>query len=104
LENPNCSIFFIYVTLFFIGQVKALTHAAMSTKQRLLIEWIEASSLIASDEDDQSSEESWERLRKSNGCVVPGGFGARGIEGKISTIKFCREVSCIYFGIVTFVF
>lgn len=74
-----------------------MTHAAMSTKQRLLIEWIEASSLIASDEDDRTSDESWERLRRCDGVVIPGGFGARGVEGKISAIRFCREVSFIYF-------
>ncbi len=66
----------------------------------MLIEWIEASSLIASDKDDQSSDESWERLRRCDGVVIPGGFGARGVEGKISAIKFCREVSCIYVGVV----
>jgi CTP synthase len=71
----------------------------MSTKQRLRIEWIEASSLIASDEDEQGSyANSWERLKQCDGCVVPGGFGARGMEGKISTIEYCRETGKPFLG------
>ena len=72
----------------------------MSTKQRLRIEWIEASSLVPSNDDEQSSNKtSWERLEQCDGCVVPGGFGARGMEGKIATIKFCRETGKPFLGI-----
>jgi len=81
-------------------QAKALTHAAMATKQRLRIEWIEASSLVPNNDDGQNSNTtSWARLEQCDGCVVPGGFGARGMEGKIATIKFCRETGKPFLGI-----
>jgi len=83
----------------YLSVVKALTHASMATKQRLRIEWIEASSLSFDDEESGSDAKSWERLKACHGCVVPGGFGARGMEGKISTVKFCRETGLPFLGI-----
>jgi CTP synthase len=38
-------------------------------------------------------------LDKFNGIIVPGGFGSRGIEGKISVIQYCRENKIPYFGL-----
>lgn len=35
----------------------------------------------------------------THGCDVPGGFGAQGMEGKISTVKFCRETGLPFLGI-----
>jgi CTP synthase (UTP-ammonia lyase) len=50
--------------------IKALIHAVMSTKQRLRVEWIDTSSLIASEEDKQDSYiKSWECLKGCHGCV-----------------------------------
>lgn len=81
-------------------QVKALTHAAIATKQRLRIEWIEASSLNPTDDDNQANDTtSWERLKQCDGVVVPGGFGSRGMEGKIATIQFSRETGKPFLGI-----
>ena len=49
----------------------------------VIIEYIDAEKL---------NESSYEQLLKnSGGVIVPGGFGDRGIEGKINAIKFCRE-------------
>eukprot|EP00571_Detonula_confervacea_P007092 CAMPEP_0172325600 /NCGR_PEP_ID=MMETSP1058-20130122/54452_1 /TAXON_ID=83371 /ORGANISM="Detonula confervacea, Strain CCMP 353" /LENGTH=643 /DNA_ID=CAMNT_0013042189 /DNA_START=85 /DNA_END=2016 /DNA_ORIENTATION=- len=84
----------------YLSVVKALTHAAIGTKQRLRIEWIEASSLNPTDDDEQVNKtSSWERLKECDGVVVPGGFGSRGMEGKISTIQFCRETGKPFLGI-----
>lgn len=84
----------------YLSVVKALTHASIATKQRLRIEWIEASSLY-SDDDEQGNDTntSWERLKQCHGIVVPGGFGSRGMEGKISAIKFARESKMPFLGI-----
>jgi CTP synthase len=85
----------------YLSVVKALTHAAMATKQKLRIEWIEASSLapdVGAGENDMSKS-AWERLTKCDGVVVPGGFGSRGMEGKIATIKYARENKLPYLGI-----
>ena len=69
----------------YLSVVKALTHSAIATKQRLRIEWIVASDLTG--EDDSKGEETvkdaWGRLRQCDGIVVPGGFGTRG--------KFCKH-------------
>jgi CTP synthase len=85
--------------------VKALTHAAIATRQRLRLEWIDASEL-APDEEEESAEESsdstsvaWERLKKCDGLVVPGGFGSRGLEGKIAAINYARESKMPFLGI-----
>lgn len=47
----------------YLSVVKALTHASMATKQRLRIEWIEASSLSSDKDESGSDAKSWERLQ-----------------------------------------
>lgn len=44
-------------------------------------------------------EEAWERLRSAHGILVPGGFGSRGVEGKILAAQYAREHSIPYLGI-----
>jgi len=84
----------------YLSVVKALTHAAIATKQRLRIEWIEASSLESNNDDKVGKDPTaWERLRNADGVVVPGGFGNRGMEGKISTIQYSRETGKPFLGI-----
>ena len=83
-----------------LSVVKALTHSAISTKQRLRIEWIVASELAGSESNDESVRlAAWERLKKCDGIVVPGGFGTRGVEGKIAAIKYARESKTPFLGI-----
>jgi CTP synthase len=60
--------------------VKALEHASVAVDRNLKIEWIEASNL------EDPAHESWQKLKAVDGVVVPGGFGERGIEGKIAAI------------------
>lgn len=62
------------------------------------IEWIEASSL-EHDKKEDDSEKSWQRLKLCDGCVVPGGFGSRGMEGKIAAIEYCRTNGKPFLGI-----
>lgn len=87
-----------------LSVVKALTHAAIATRQQLRIEWIDASELITNNDpleetkaQTQKRESAWERIKNSDGVVVPGGFGSRGIEGKIAAIQYAREnkVPCL---------
>ena len=80
-----------------LSVIKALTHAAIETKQRLRIEWISSSDLVGP--DDVKSSELWKRLRSCHGIVVPGGFGSRGLEGKISAIRYARENKVPFLGI-----
>lgn len=43
--------------------------------------------------------ESWSLLRSAHGVLVPGGFGDRGVEGKIAAAKYAREADVPYLGI-----
>jgi len=43
--------------------------------------------------------QAWEKLCKSDGVIVPGGFGRRGIEGKILACQWCRENKKPFLGI-----
>lgn len=80
--------------------VKALTHSAIATKQRLRIEWIVASELAGDESGDEDARaDAWERLKKCDGIVVPGGFGERGIEGKMAAIQYARESKTPFLGI-----
>lgn len=85
----------------YLSVLKALTHSALATKQRLKIEWIVASDLEKPKEGGESgvNEAAWARLKKCDGIVVPGGFGARGFEGKIAAIKYAREAKKPFLGI-----
>jgi CTP synthase len=70
---------------------ESLTHAGFHHNARVLIKRIEA------EECDSSDLESL--LGQVHGILVPGGFGARGIEGKIKTIRYAREKKIPFFGI-----
>ena len=85
----------------YLSVIKSLQHAAMKVKRRLTINWIEASHLEDGWKKDNSQEydSAWKLLRDSNGVLVPGGFGDRGIEGKILAAQYARENSIPYLGI-----
>lgn len=73
----------------YLSVIKALRHAAIACNVRLQLEWIEASQL--EDEKEEGYIGSWDKLKASDGVIVPGGFGQRGWEGKILAAKYCRE-------------
>ncbi len=70
---------------------EALTHASIANKVNVDLEWIRA--------DDLQEENIDEVLKGVDGILVPGGFGERGIEGKILAAKYARENNVPYFGI-----
>jgi len=71
---------------------EALTHGGIANNCRVILEFIESDVL----ERDASLKHS---LAASDGILVPGGFGERGIEGKIMAVEFAREKKVPYFGI-----
>ena len=71
---------------------EALMHGGLAHKVRTVIEWIEA-------EDMDSPATAARKLAHVDGILVPGGFGKRGIEGMIHTIKYARESKVPFFGI-----
>ncbi|MEY4723055.1 MAG: synthetase, synthase [Candidatus Parcubacteria bacterium] len=76
----------------YLSVLEALKHAAWSRKLKPELEWLNA-------EDFEKGGASLKALSKYDGIVIPGGFGSRGVEGKINVIKYCREKKLPYFGL-----
>lgn len=70
---------------------EALKHAAIFHGRKLEVLWVDA--------EEIARETVAERLAQADGVVVPGGFGMRGVEGKIDAIQFCREQKVPYLGV-----
>ena len=85
----------------YLSVIKALQHACVAASRKLKIEWIEAGALedAAKEEDAAAYADVWGRLRAADGILVPGGFGGRGVEGKILAAKYARENNKPYLGI-----
>jgi CTP synthase len=75
----------------YISVYEALNHAATHFDCDLNIEWISS--------EDLERTRTADRLQGLNGIVVPGGFGERGIEGKIVAAKYCRVKQVPYLGL-----
>ena len=80
----------------YLSVIKALTHSGIHCKRSVNIVWIEASDL---EPTNHNSEVAFKKLEQVDGVVVPGGFGNRGVEGKIIAAKYCRENKKPYLGI-----
>ena len=74
----------------YMSLTEALLHGGIKTRTRVNIHYFESQDI----ENDGS-----DCLRNMDGIVVPGGFGDRGIEGKITTVQFARENGVPYLGI-----
>ncbi len=74
----------------YISIAAALEHSGIANGVNVNIMWINA---------EQIEEEGIEALRDVGGIIVPGGFGERGVEGKISAIKHVRENKIPFLGI-----
>jgi CTP synthase len=70
---------------------EALVHGGIDHETRVNIHWIES--------EDIPRVGAEQVLREADGILIPGGFGARGIEGKIDTIRFARERGIPFFGL-----
>ena len=82
----------------YLSVFKSLQHAAMAVDRKLVIDWIEASHLEPQWDKDES-DAAWAALKKTDGILVPGGFGDRGIEGKIAAAHHARTNNIPYLGI-----
>ena len=72
---------------------EALVHGGMVNRVRVKVQWIDAE-LFEKDDDEIAA-----RLEPLHGILVPGGFGERGSEGKIASVRFAREHNVPFFGI-----
>jgi CTP synthase len=88
-RNVNIAILGKYFGLpdSYMSVVEALKHACLQNKVILNLHWLDADNFDI------------EELSSLDGVVVPGGFGYRGIEGKISAIEFIRKNNIPFLGI-----
>ncbi len=75
----------------YISVKEALFHAAASQDYQLEISWIYSG--------DLEKDKGWDKLAAVDGIVVPGGFGYRGVEGKVLAARFARERNVPYLGL-----
>jgi CTP synthase len=75
----------------YLSLKEALTHAGTAHQLKVNISWIEA--------EDLEANETEAILAGADGILVPGGFGVRGIEGKIRAVTYARVNAIPYFGI-----
>jgi len=70
---------------------EAVNHAALSLGLQAEIHWVLSS--------DLEKGKGWEHVKSAGAIIVPGGFGSRGIEGKIQAAKYAREDKVPYLGL-----
>lgn len=82
-----------YVSLHdaYLSVVESLEHAGIHNDVKVNIKWV--------DSEDITDETAKDIFGDVNGILIPGGFGARGILGKVSAIKYARENKMPLFGI-----
>jgi len=97
LKNPRFSVNiaivgkYVDLTESYKSLNEALSHGGISNDARVNLQYVDSTTL--------TQDNVLENLSKSDGVLVPGGFGSRGIEGKILAAKYAREHKVPYFGI-----
>jgi len=76
----------------YISVIESIKHACFKARVKPQIEWLNS-------EDFEKKGKNMDELKEYDGIVVPGGFGSRGIEGKINVIKYCRENKIPFLGL-----
>jgi CTP synthase len=70
---------------------EAVNHSALSLGVEAEIQWVHSA--------DLEKNKCWEEVKTSDGIIIPGGFGSRGIEGKILAARYARENKVPYLGL-----
>jgi CTP synthase len=68
----------------YISVIEDIKHASWYLGYKPKIDWLNS-------EEYEKDKNKLEELKNYNGIIIPGGFGSRGVEGKILAIEFCRE-------------
>ncbi|MGB9835272.1 MAG: CTP synthase [Candidatus Saccharicenans sp.] len=92
-DEVNIAVVGKYVGLHdsYISLYQALDHGGLSHSLKVNLKWVEA--------EDLESGRPARLLKEADGILVPGGFGHRGIEGKIKAVTYAREQQVPFFGI-----
>ncbi len=77
----------------YLSVIESLKIACYHQDLDLNLVWIDSEKL------EQDDEKAWESLKSVDGILVPGGFGSRGIEGKVAAARYARENQVPYLGI-----
>jgi CTP synthase len=90
----------------YLSVIKALQHASLQTNKPLQIRWICSDDLqevaepqkgeTEPEEDKKRYVDSWKALRSADGILVPGGFGDRGVEGKVCAAEHYRCIFLVF--------
>lgn len=75
----------------YISVIEAIKYSAYAEGKKPLLSWLSAT--------DFEDKKKLKMLDKYDGILVPGGFGSRGIEGKLNVIRYAREKKIPYFGL-----
>jgi CTP synthase len=76
----------------YISVIEAIKHSSWNLNKKPKIFWLNADKY-------EKDEKTITELKNYDGIIVPGGFGSRGVEGKIKAIKFCRENKIPFLGL-----
>ncbi len=77
----------------YLSVIEAIKSAAVFCQRKAHIVWVDSEKL------EKKDAKAWEQLKSAAGIVVPGGFGIRGIEGKIAAANYARTHKVPYLGL-----
>ncbi|MBI1754801.1 CTP synthase [Candidatus Azambacteria bacterium] len=80
----------------YLSVIEAVKSAGYENGRKAELIWIDSEKL---ENGGKEAEEEWEKVRQAKGIVVMGGFGKRGVEGKIAVAKYAREYKVPYLGL-----
>jgi CTP synthase len=85
----------------YLSVLKALLHASVACHRKLCVHWVPASDLEDATATENPDEylAAWNSLKGADAVLIPGGFGDRGVEGKIIAAKYARENNIPFLGI-----
>jgi CTP synthase len=76
----------------YLSVIEAVKYSAYAQGRKPIISWLNSV-------DFEKSPEKLKELKKYDGIIVPGGFGARGVEGKLKVVEYARKNKIPYFGL-----
>ncbi|MCX6747863.1 MAG: CTP synthase [Candidatus Nomurabacteria bacterium] len=76
----------------YLSVIEAIKYSSYAQNRKPIISWLNAV-------DFEKDKSKLNDLKKYDGIIVPGGFGSRGVEGKLNVVKYARENKIPYFGL-----
>ena len=76
----------------YLSVIEALKYSSYAQNKKPVISWLNST-------DFEKNPKKLKELKNYDGIVVPGGFGARGVEGNLKVVEFARENKIPYFGL-----